>query len=274
VTLGERRCRTVRNAVFAAGPFGSFGDGENNLEEGNMTTVAVDDGHDAMKVCKGLESGEQDCVHVKSRCLHGIHQILSMGGGAGSINESYQTSGEEYTTSSDSGALAGYAETRHMHYQTSAMNRVLVHHALHRAGFAGQEVQIIVGLPLSDYFDGEKKNEALIEAKIRSLRTPVAPLAAGVEPVVIGDVHVRAEGVMAYFDQLYDANGAINEEFARITAKRPIAIADIGGKTCNIVVITEGEQKGIYRQRSGSELCGHGSGCRAILPPTTSKRPS
>lgn len=219
-----------------------------------MKIVAVDDGHHAIKVCKGLERADE-CVYVKSRCLQGIHQIVSMSGTAGSINASYETGGEEFTTS-DAGALAGHAETRHVHYQTSAMNRVLVHHALHRAGFAGEHVEIIVGLPIGEYFQGERKHDALIQAKIASLTTPVRPLTAKAEPVVIEAVHVRAEGVMAYFDQLYRADGQLNDDFARLTARRPLAVVDIGGKTCNIVVITEGEQKGIYQQRSGSELIG------------------
>jgi plasmid segregation protein ParM len=219
-----------------------------------MQTVAVDDGHDSIKICAGFDQNNQPiCTHVKSRCLQGIHQIISVGGG--SINASYETDGEHFTTT-DSGALSSYVETRQADYQTSAMNRVLVQHALLRAGFGGQELAISAGLPVSDYYRGEFKNETLIDTKVANLKVPVSALQAGVEPVTIKSVEVRAEGVMAYFDLLLQADGSINEDFERLSRRRPLAVIDLGGKTVNIVVVTEGEQKGIYQQRTGSALIG------------------
>jgi plasmid segregation protein ParM len=218
-----------------------------------MSFAATDDGHHGIKSCADSEHGSAVCVHTKSRCLQGIHQIVSMAGG--SINASYSTEGENFTTT-DAGALATYADTRQAHYQTSSMNRVLVHHGLHRAGFAGKDVAIVAGLPISEYFKGDARNDTLIAAKIANLMKPVIPLTAGVEPVRITSVEVRAEGVMTFFDLLYRGDGSVDDEFLKLAARRPLAIIDIGGKTTNIVVITEGENKGIYQQRSGSELLG------------------
>jgi plasmid segregation protein ParM len=216
--------------------------------------VAVDDGHDGIKICAGFDQkGKAMCTHTKSRCMHGIHHVVAVGGG--SINKTYLTEGEHYTTT-DAGALANYEETRKSDYQVSPMNRVLVQHALLRAGFGGKRVRITAGLPMSDYFRGEGKNDALIQSKMDNLLIPVSPLQADVQPVVIESVDVRAEGVMAYFDLAYKADGSVDEEFQRMHRRRPLAVVDLGGKTLNIVVVTEGENKGIYQQRSGSALIG------------------
>lgn len=219
-----------------------------------MELLGVDDGHWGIKICSGFdERGQAICHYMKSRCLPGIHQTVSMGGG--SLSAWYETQGENFTIT-DVGALLGSNETRATDYQHSAMSRVLVNHALTSAGYGGKEVSIMTGLPVGDYFpSGDRKNQKLIDAKIASLMTEVNAKHKTELPRIV-KADVKAEAVMSYFDLSMNPDGTLNEEFTDLTRRRPMAIVDLGGKTLNIVVITEGDKKGIYWNRSGSVILG------------------
>ncbi|WP_240533981.1 hypothetical protein [Aeromonas veronii] len=65
--------------------------------------------------------------------------------GAGRNGGFYQTEeGGAYTVNEH---LQNYEDTRFKEYPKSALNRVLVHHALRQAGFGGKNVVIATGLP-------------------------------------------------------------------------------------------------------------------------------
>src|SRR3546814_18527576 len=71
----------------------------------------------------------------------------------------YETEeGDQFTVSEDIEA----EDTKFDGFHTSTMNRVLVNHALWAAGYGGQGVRLITGLPVADfYFDGDRDVEKI-----------------------------------------------------------------------------------------------------------------
>jgi len=219
------------------------GKGSKMSNESNKkpTYVGVDDGHYGIKVV--TEDGQM--FTVPSRAKSGRH-LINWQGEAGSDGGFYVT--EEGQTFTAHEHLSDYDDTRFRDYPVSPLNRVLVNHALRRAGFAGRDVIIATGLPVSYYYVGSSPNEVLIEGKQANLRRGVrcesGPLANIVENIV------TTEAIAAYFDQLINMDGSQSEIFSEVEHVS-VGVIDVGGKTTDCAVILPGGNH-VDTARSGS----------------------
>jgi len=207
--------------------------------------VGVDDGHYAIKVV--TESGGM--FTIPSRARSGRHLISwqeqEENGGF------YQTEeGGAYTVNEH---LQNYEDTRFKEYPKSALNRVLVHHALRQAGFGGKNVVIATGLPVSYYYLANgRKDDALIVAAVANLTRAVT---CGTKPVAnIVRNMVATEAIAAYFDQLMDMEGNPTPQFDSL-GEAVVGVIDIGGKTTDCAVVYPGGEQ-VDADRSGSSDTG------------------
>lgn len=216
--------------------------------------AGCDDGHFGIKVC----TDDWAQIYVPSRVSLGS-QLISMDD---SDENCFVSGGESYTVSSSIASI----DTRFQDYPLSDVNRVLVAHALIKAGYGGKNVKLITGLPVQDYYVGSVRNTAFIDRKVKNLldgavsnRNPSVVCAKIVAHQVI------SEGIAAFYDMLVDKNGNINGMVADQVANGSIAILDIGGKTTDSAVIVNGG-KGIDANRSGTAHLGGLSLNAAVEP--------
>lgn len=209
--------------------------------------VAIDDGYAQIKV-----AGDSLKKEVKSPILLSFNSSVTHGS-LGSLNGNgaigyYETdNGNTKMTVSD--LIAGEA-TQFDGFHTSSMDRILINHALLHAGYSGKKVDLWVGLPVSDFFNGVEKNLDLIERKKKNLEIKVknaVPNGSALADIV--SINVGCQAVSAFVDYFIDDNG--NERDVPIDK---IAVVDIGGRTTDIAVIINGS---IFEpSRSGTENIG------------------
>lgn len=213
---------------------------------GKTHYLGVDDGHYAIKICD--EDGQTFVVPSRGRT--GRHVIGWRENDPD--NGFYNTEeGVSYTVHPH---LSQYDDTRFKEYPKSALNRVLVHHALQKAGFGGKSVSIATGLPVSYYYlaDGSK-DETLIEAKIANLAKGVSS-GSGQPLANIKDSFVATEALAAYYDYLIAMDGSPSEHYTELS-EATVGVIDIGGKTTDCAVIYPGGNQ-VDLGRSGSSDVG------------------
>lgn len=207
--------------------------------------VGVDDGHYAVKVV--TESGAM--FSIPSRARSGKH-LIEWQGGSNSDGAIYVA--EEGTTFTAHAHLSEYDDTRFREYPHSALNRVLVHHALRKAGFAGKNVSIATGLPVNYYYSGGVPNTSLIEGKVANLKKGVMCETGNCARIV--ENMVSTEAIAAYFDQFIAMDGSPTALFSEIEHSH-VGVIDVGGKTTDCAVILPGGAH-VDTQRSGSSDVG------------------
>lgn len=219
-----------------------------------LLPVGVDDGHKAIKVCYGYdpEKKEYKLGHFQSEAVEGLAKLASFGGASA---PAFETNNKKFTIS-DGRAMVVSMDTRRMDYPVSDLNRVLVHHALAECGLGGEQLYLITGLPVDQYYlhDGQP-NVELIERKMESLRIPVARVGQGKPLAKIVRQSVASEAIAAFYDALLTPTGGVNAEIQALIKRKPIAVVDPGGKTSDIVCVTE-NASGIYTEQSGTENIG------------------
>lgn len=190
--------------------------------------VGVDDGFSETKIVAGGQ-----CVRIPSQAKAGEVKEVSLEGGKSSVY-AYQTEEGIYSV----GALREFDSTQNDDYPTSAMNRVLVAHALRTAGIPGDSKLVIAsGLPLKRYYKGDKPNVAYIKEKTANLmKNDVVAVDGSPLPEVV-EHQVISEGVAAWMDIVLQRNSddvlVKNEDLFH----KRMAIIDIGGRTTDIAVI-------------------------------------
>lgn len=208
--------------------------------------VGVDDGHYAVKVVN--EKGQ--CFSIPSRARSGKHLIAWQAGD--------DTDGGIYTTPDEGLTFTVHAhlnecdDTRFRDYPRSPLNRVLVHHALRKAGFANKPVSIATGLPVSYYYIGGVKNDELIDAKVANLRRSVICESGPCAQIV--DNIVTTEAIAAYFDQIIEMDGSASPAYEEVKSAS-VGVIDVGGKTTDCAVILPGGAH-VDTGRSGSSDVG------------------
>jgi len=215
--------------------------------------VGVDDGNYGIK----LVLGDGSCHYMPSRAARGHKPVVALTGEA--AQDCAYTVGDQQFTVVENYALIQAEDPRHMSepYPVSALNRVLVHHALLRAGLGGQECTIVTGLPIDDFYIAGAKNADLIDRKMANLTaSAIANKNPSVRLPTIANHRVISEGIAAYFDLLLDFDGNEDPETLKLVSDRALAVIDVGGSTTDIAVIAEGG-KGIYPERSGTKRVGH-----------------
>lgn len=207
--------------------------------------AGVDDGHFGIKLV--TDDGQK--IYVPSRVSNGA-QVISIGEGAD--DNMYDAGGQSYTVSEELPPI----DTRFGDYGLSDINRVLVNHALIKAGLGGQDVRIVTGLPVSDYYVGNAQNTDFIDRKVKSLvENKVVNRNPAIKCAKIAAHSVVSEAIAAFFDLLINSDGSVNGTIKAMIADGPIGIVDIGGKTTDSAVIINGG-KGVDASRSGTAKLG------------------
>ena len=212
--------------------------------------VGLDDGYAYTKVA--LPDGR--LLAVPSRARMGSAGVTWIRDEEQKIFE-YETGGSVYSV----GAVDG-EPTQFDEYPGSALNRVIIQHALQQAGLSGRSVHVVTGLPVSAFYrnDGQQRRQA-IQAKRDGLKLAVEPVVArkasqrsaqqGLLKVSIAFHEVIPEALAAWYDYVIvmtDDDG-VTLDADRVNA--PIAIVDIGGRTTDYVVV---QDQGIVHGSSGS----------------------
>lgn len=194
--------------------------------------VGCDDGHSEIKIV--LPDGTR--FKMPSHAQAGKVQEITFDEGTRRAY-GYITEDGPYVT----GNIDVAEPTNFNDYPFSAMNRVLVHHALLSAGLTkGNDVKICTGLPLKRYFLGTTENSKIIERKEKSLlKKDIVSLQKDLLPNITEHT-VFAEGLTAWLDHVstFDQKKkavSIDKDLS----KTPIAIIDIGGRTTDIAVVKD-----------------------------------
>ena len=193
-------------------------------------TVAVDDGYAQTKLYGECpETGKIKKLVVRSTIKETDKGIGSLDGG--SLSQYRTPEGGIFTVSKDIVS----EDTKFNGFHTSQLNRVLVNHSLITAGYEEQDVSLITGLPVGDYFLNEDIDKEHIEAKRQNLLTPVFQAGVWESKLKLSEVFVGCQAVAAWFDFIFDDDlNKVNE------AEGKIAIVDIGGRTTDIAVVVNG----------------------------------
>lgn len=198
-------------------------------KEHEIVFAVVDDGFRQIKVL--TSSGYSGSFTSVARSGFTLSAVGKEDAGVGG----YETGGRQFTVDPD---LDG-EDTRFDDYAVSDINRVLVNHALHRAGLAGKKIVLGTGLPFQVYFnDDNTVNQKILKSKSENLLFEVRSLSGAASPVILNQM-VFAQGLSACIDHVTDDRGNYRDNFDR---SAPIAVVDIGGRTTDSVVLIGGDK--------------------------------
>ena len=221
--------------------------------EGVERYVGADDGHYGIKLV--TDDGQQ--IYVPSRIVRGA-ELISLGEAEDNVYET--EGGDQYAVS----PTLPFMDTTFRDYAVSDLNRVLIHHALVKAGLGGQRVSIVTGLPVADYYVANQPNREFIQRKIDNLLgRPVFNKNDNVTLAHVVKHNVVSEAIAAFFDLLLDDQGNQRENIAALVQDGALGFVDIGGKTTDSAVIINGGST-VDGRRSGTDNLGGLSLHRAV----------
>lgn len=187
----------------------------------SVLKIAIDDGSTNVKVCwfeegeiKHLISPNSFRKDWKSAALRQANSVYN-----------YQIGNTKYTYDATSDKAMS---TTHIAYQYDDQNLLAVHHALLQTGLPPQPVEIVVTLPITEYYDPDdcQKNERNIQRKKENLMRDIQ-LNKG-ELFQIVDVQVMPESLPAVLSTL------VNSDVNPLTKS---LVIDLGGTTLDMGVI-------------------------------------
>lgn len=228
--------------------------GNNTLAE-TLRVIGQDDGHDTIKTCYGWDAATKKFQYGyhKSRAVQGLEQVMALGR-HGTVGGAYETEGHQFTIA-DGQSLLRPLDTRVGNYALSPLNRILVNHSLAACGLADDPLYLVTGLPVDLYYRDGAPDEEIIRLKVRNLATPVQRVGAGPGLARIVKQGVLSEATAAFYDALIHPDGSIDAEIESLISRRPFGVVDMGGKTTDIVVVSEAARS-VYTSRSGTEEIG------------------
>ncbi|PTH80142.1 ParM/StbA family protein [Aeromonas veronii] len=194
--------------------------------------VGVDDGFAETKVV--LSNGA--CIRIPSQAKAGEMSQISINGSGHTVFP-YKTNDGNYII----GDITEADSTAFDDYPMSALNRVIVAHALRLAGVDhDSQLFVCTGLPIKRFYIAGSINKSLIKQKTQNLlKNDVVALDGTPSPRVFKH-EVISEGIAAWMDVvLYrnkDGKIVVNKE----QAAKAMAIIDIGGRTTDVAVIQNG----------------------------------
>lgn len=196
--------------------------------DSEILNIGLDDGHSETKIV--MPDGK--CFKFPSRVRAGRSESISIRAGSQS-NRGYTTGeGDYFIPENESPDSTTFDE-----YPVSAMNRVMVAHAMLESGISAEtKVRACSGLPLKRYYRRNSINEALVEKKVSNLLTNDVTLLDGQKTPEIVDHAVLSEGIAAWIDYVVDRKKSGLEINERRAEKR-VGIIDIGGGTTEIAVV-------------------------------------
>lgn len=194
--------------------------------------IGIDDGYDETKIV--LDDGT--CVKIPSQAKAGEQTTVILKGGESDVF-TYTTQEGKFTV----GNIREADPTSFDDYPLSAMNRVIVAHALRQAGISSDdEVICATGLPLKKFYKGGLLNTELVMKKTKNLLINDVIGADGYRVPKIIQHEVLSEGVAAWMNYVIeeDENGILtfNEDYLDMR----MAFVDIGGRTTDIAVVRQG----------------------------------
>lgn len=196
--------------------------------------VGVDDGYAETKIV--LPNGQR--LRLPSQARAGESQSIQLQSGQSARVFGYMTDEGPFVA----GALENSDATAFDGYPVSAMNRVVVAHALREAGLTGEDrVAIASGLPVRRYYRQQAPNKTLIENKRANLLKNDVFASDGTALARIVEHEVLAEGVAAWIDYVMQRNSQGHLEVNPGLAQEKIGIVDIGGRTTDIAVVQDWE---------------------------------
>lgn len=159
-------------------------------------------------------------------------------GGKGTFN--YELDGQKFTYDEVSEQAI---RTTHIEYQYTDANVLAIHHALLNSGLEPQDIDLVVTLPISEFYTADcQKNELNIQRKIENVLRPVK-LNKGTT-FRIKHVEVMPESLPAVLNQLVNDNVG---EFEKSM------VIDLGGTTLDVGVIV-GQFDGVSAIHGNSEI--------------------
>ncbi|CAH7381523.1 Protein StbA [Vibrio chagasii] len=186
-----------------------------------LLKIAVDDGSTNVKAA-WLENGQLKTIvspnsfrkNWKSAALRKDKAVFN-----------YEIGSTKYTYDATSDKAL---ETTHVDYQYSDLNLLSVHHALLQTGIKPQKVELVVTLPITEYYNADdcQKNEASIERKRQNLMREIALNKGELFEVV--DVTVMPESLPAVLSSLI---GTGCNQFTRSL------VVDLGGTTLDMGIV-------------------------------------
>jgi plasmid segregation protein ParM len=210
-----------------------------------VVRIGLDDGYAYTKVA--LADGR--LVSIPSRARMGAAGVTWIREKEQRIFE-YETSGTVYSVGAVNGEPTQFDE-----YPGSALNRVIVQHALQVSGLSGRSLHMVTGLPVCAFYrnDGQQRRKA-IQAKREGLKLTVEPIIARQSSqrqalkASIAFHEVIPEALAAWYDYvIVTLDDGVTLDADRL--KAPIAIVDIGGRTTDYVVV---QDQGVVHGSSGS----------------------
>ena len=185
-----------------------------------IQTVIVDEGSSQIKAVWHQNGTLQTCI-IKAKA-----EYRALETNTGTIADNvYSVNGHDITAGNN---VMNPVTTTSEHYQTSDINRALVHEVLRQAGFGGQTINLIVTLPVDLFFNKERRDK-----KKQHMLQPVTSINA-LPLASFNSVMVAPESVPALDGIRLDDNG---QELVGWTDFRRILIVDIGGTTTDITVV-------------------------------------
>ncbi|WP_312042961.1 plasmid segregation protein ParM [Erwinia sp.] len=185
--------------------------------------IFVDDGSTNIKIAYSLEGEKKTFISPNSfkrgwSVAFGDKQIFN-----------YTLDGENYTFDPISpDALS----TTNVAYQYGDINVIAIHHALLKSGLEPQDVELVVTLPLAEYYDkNNQPDEDKIKRKISNVMRTVS-LKNG-STFNVKDVSVLPESIPAGF-----------EVVKKLDPTQSLLIVDLGGTTLDISQV-QGKMTGI-----------------------------
>lgn len=203
-----------------------------NIINGGSLPIGTDDGFDETKIA--LPNGE--CFRVPSLAKSGVSDMISIDESESKVFV-YDTPEGSFTT----GQVLESDSTSFDEYPISAMNRVIVSHALRVAGLnASHKLTICTGLPLKKIYRGSTLNKPLISSKTKNLLNNDVKAKDDYKLPVVSKHRVLAEGLAAWFDYVIERkdDGSLARNVDNY--QKRTAIIDIGGRTTDIAVVQAG----------------------------------
>ncbi|HDX9057186.1 TPA: plasmid segregation protein ParM [Klebsiella michiganensis] len=187
--------------------------------------IFVDDGSTNVKVAYEVDGKRTNLISPNSfkrgwSVQFGNQQIYN-----------YSLNGENYTFDPISpDALT----TTNVAYQYGDINVIAIHHALLMSGIEPQEVELVVTLPLAEYYDKDNQIiEENIKKKTSNVMRPVS--LKGAETFTVKSVTVLPESIPAGF-----------EVVKKLDPTQSLLIVDLGGTTLDISQV-RGKMSGISK---------------------------
>lgn len=133
--------------------------------------------------------------------------------------------------------------TTNLQYQYDTVNTLAIHHALMTAGLPAGNYDIVVTLPISEYYSADsQKNKVKIERKIKNVGRQV--FVNGEQKFLIKNIQVLPESVPAVMRRL-QADGVMDMETS--------LVIDLGGTTLDCGVIA-GKYNGIEAVHGNADI--------------------